>query len=743
VEAVIDEENPEQGLLLEDEEALDDDEWLNADELKAGGGWRETPAHKLYWLDVQHLTEYERMNASIETDEEFWDWFGDYARDQKLKPSTRSEGKQRKERGQVAAYKSGDYDWGWKKDESGYSSGGYLRDMWKGWGYSQASSDLTRRLAVALGAVSTTVQAIRTKPGRYRVKLADDTQNNPTSFTSFDEDLVVVSPVPLKDSSLDEQRGIEITTGWALHEAGHTEYTVDVYHDVTQPYVLRPAAVSGMLCNILEDVRIERLVGESFPGFEPYFAWSLEYLWQITAKDAEGNPIERDGRWTGQDLNAKLNWVIRVIRWANEFEPFVDKAVANGDVAAKDEFTWWRAWLADYDEGRIGMRQSLIDALARLAEDPQTEQEMKAQAEQEKAVEQAAGQSLDGITGDQLRDMLKRLIEDMSKGGKQPIMAPCPSPGGPTGVSVKKGQAQAEKAQLNQGEANEIDQLIAELMEVDSPPPHYRDQWHGWVPNTIVRKPLETDPSKGMWAAINQNDPLLQRLKGAFVFRPAAPEYSNRLLKSGQIDDEELYRWKMGDFRVFEQRVIESKPDTDITILIDQSGSMSGQKLRTAVRLCRLMQEILRTTNGTTLRVRSHTNGVDGEDTSMYRIWEPGDPQSRLALPLALPSGANNDGWALGWCIDELLKIGKPSNQKVLFILSDGIPAGKGYSGTPAMDHVRRVTEWGAKQGVVTIQIAVGMYDEESQKRMYANYVVYEDDASIPGKLTKIMSKIL
>lgn len=184
-------------------------------------------------------------------------------------------------------------------------------------------------------------------------------------------------------------------------------------------------------------------------------------------------------------------------------------------------------------------------------------------------------------------------------------------------------------------------------------------------------------------------------------------------------------------------------PGAANAILIDQSGSMSGPKLATAARLARLTQAIIATTHGTTMRVRSHTNGCDEDDTSIFRIWEAGDPQSRLGLPQALPHGANNDGWAIGWCIDELLKLGKPGNQKLLIVMSDGIPAGNGYSGEPAMKHVRRVTDWGIAQGVMTVQIAIGVLSEEDQARMYRRFLVYENDERLPGQLMTALAGIL
>ena len=174
------------------------------------------------------------------------------------------------------------------------------------------------------------------------------------------------------------------------------------------------------------------------------------------------------------------------------------------------------------------------------------------------------------------------------------------------------------------------------------------------------------------------------------------------------------------------------------------SGSMSGSKLDLAVRLVTLVKMILATTHGVTFRVRAHTNGWDPhEATQMQRIWEQGDPDTRLGIPQTLPHGGNNDGWALGWCIDELLKISKTGNQKILFIFSDGIPAGYGYSGGPAMDHVRHVTDWGERNGVTTIQVALGVFSEDDQTRMYRHFVVYRGDAELPGQLEKLLAGLL
>jgi hypothetical protein len=709
------------------EEIEEEEDLVPEHERIAGGGWRADQNKDQFWIPLKHLTEFERMNNSIEGDEEFWTWFDDFKKTAKLRGSTQNK-RERKQRGQV------DEPWVSKWTPSVKSASDYLHGWWKGYGY-EGTSEVSSRLAIALGVISTTIQAVRSKAGRYRVKLASAEQEKqgPTSYTSLSDEEIVVSPAALLDPKLDERAAIEISTGWGLHEAGHTEWTEEPYNDIIKPFPLAPKAVAAILLNVLEDVRIERLMGEGFPGFAPYFQASLDYLWTIPIRDEAGKLVQKNGTWVGTDLNDKINWVIRTLRWPKEFKEIIDKELRQGLPNAGNsvvEFDWWRGLLADYDEGRLGARETLIEALARLASsDEKTQQEMKDQQQQEEAIDRAIKD---------LQGQIDAAIKELKKKGPIIDVCPAPTPGKPTGAD------KVQTAKVSEATAKEIDELVAENMQKDKPNPVYADAWAGKVPPTIVRRPLETEASREMWTHMNRPDPLTGRLRGAFIFRPADPEYSTRLLKSGSIDEEELWRAKTGDYRVFEQRTIESKPDTDITILIDQSGSMSGHKLATAARLTMLVQAIIATTQGTTLRVRSHTNNVNtGDDTSIFRIWERGDSQSRLALPETLPQMANQDGWAIGWCIDELLKTGKQGNQKLLIVMSDGIPAGHGYTGAPAMDHVRKVTDAGERMGVTTVQIAIGGSQESNQKRMYKHYIIFKSDMELPRDLTKILTKIL
>ncbi len=84
--------------------------------------------------------------------------------------------------------------------------------------------------------------------------------------------------------------------------------------------------------------------------------------------------------------------------------------------------------------------------------------------------------------------------------------------------------------------------------------------------------------------------------------------------------------------------------------------------------------------------------------------------------------------------------------QKIVVVLSDGLPSGAGYGGAPAAAHVRRTVKWAERQGVTVWQIAIDPHDirPEEQESMYpGSWIGYESDARLPKQLTALMSRFL
>lgn len=673
---------------------IDPEEWLNAGELADCGGYRKDRKGWSWWLPEKELAYFEMINndPDYKDDSTFFDWFEKFRKERDLRASRTA---------------SWSYGTGIKKS---YDSDSYFKSMWKGFGFGAKGygSEETTELATALGFVQTLIQAVRTRPGRYNVQFAtEDTRDRPTSYSDFGNQSIVISPQAAMDKKLDSDKKIRITTGWALHEASHTEHTIDRWPVLLRPFPLKPPQVGSLLLNIVEDVRIEERMGKDFPGFADYFEDSRLYLWTIGGDKTDIGVMP-------DNLDKMLSFIVRTIRWPDKLEP----ELASDE--AKEEFAWWKEWHADYNtlEKNPDIRVHLEKALNRLAAMFRAEMEEKTKEWEE--AEKAAGR---------VESALKKIIGEMEKAMREGAKIPdsCGSP--------SKG-----KDVLSREASIEVERKLEEEWDIEAKDEHTPSDGLGAVSNykLLVRRPILPDTSKYE----PDKGPMARRLRSAFVLRPARPEYSDRLLRQGQVDDDELWRWGVGDFRVFEQKIRDSAPDTDITLLVDESGSMGYKKMGTAKRLAQLMLSCLADMQGVNLRVRGHTgqNSDFPEGIVINRIWEPGDDQRRISLLSA--DAQNMDGYAIEWCVKEL-QGGRGDTQKILIVIADGEPYAHGYNGGSALRHVRDVVNKAERNGVYVIQLGVGNdLSEAEQKQMFNHYIPYSDDENLLRDLTKLMTKL-
>jgi hypothetical protein len=674
--------------------AVDPEEWLNAGELSDHGGYRKDRKGWSWWLPEKELAMYEMTNndPDFADDKAFWEWFDEFRVERGLKASRTS---------------AWTYAPGVKKS---YDSDSYFKSMWTGFGFGSKSgygSAASTELATALGFVQTLIQAVRSRPGRYKVEFAtEDSRERPTSYTDFENQLILISPQAALDKKLSTDKQIRITTGWALHESSHTEDTVDRWPVLFKPTLLKPPQIGSLLLNIVEDVRIEQRMGVRFPGFADYFEDSRLYLWDIGGD-------KKDIGLMPDDLTKMLSFIVRTIRWPDKLEP----ELASDE--AREEFEWWKEWHATYNtlDKNPAIRTHLEKALNRLS--AMFRPEMEKMVVDGEEAEKAAGRAESAI-----KKAIEDLVKKIKEAGKIPD--PCASP--------SKG-----KDVLSREVAKEVERKLGEEWEIEKREDHAPDGDLVSNYDLLVRRPL-TDSG---WMDYHEDKgPMARRLRSAFVLRPARPEYADRLLRQGQVDDDELWRWGVGDFRVFEQKIRESAPDTDITLLVDESGSMGGDRMDTAKRLAQLMVSCLADMGGVNLKVRGHT-GQNSDFPSgivINKIWDPGDDQRRIGLLRA--DSQNMDGYAIDWCVKELQK-GRGDTQKILIVIADGEPYGHGYSGRTAMNHVREVTTKAERNGVYVIQLGVGdSLQESEQKQMFNHYIPYVDDETLLRDLTKLMSKL-
>lgn len=593
-----------------------------------------------------------------------------------------------------------------------------LSGRWAGSTHRALQAEITtiQRLALALGPVRSVIRVIDDHVPPMTVNWAQvgkDDKGRPMSisYTDFENARVAINPIPVMEFGLvNPGKAIDISTGFAMHEAAHGKHSRDKFQALLdREYIghegathrdipaFRPMRVACYLLNLVEDVRIEDATSKDWPGFGAYFDAVLDWVWG-EMRQHHDVPIT-----VGKTVADRLKVVFLACRYpANVPAEFDDPA----------EIAWWQAWQHDYLSETTDVRETIRRGLDRLAGRPETQAEMDKMARDEKREEAA---------GERLRAQIERLMREGIPGTYQVCI-------GDNG----------DMRPLTAEEAEGVDKLVREGLIVIEP---VIMSAGAACAEIRVSKPEETADSRR--AYIGKPTATVEALRAALVFRQELPRYDIKLQKSGELDDTELHRWSMGDNRIFTERVIEGRPDVLMGLLVDLSGSMAwGSKLPTAQRLAQLMLWALHDQVGVTTRVWGHTGDLGTSGSDIYRLWEPGDPLTRLGLIDDLDHADNYDSFAINYCLSQM--VDAPEPQKVLVVLSDGLPAGHGYGGQAAAHHVRQVTDWGRRNGINVIQIAIDRNLQiEDQVEMFGaeNVIPYTSDADLPKQLTKVMLK--
>lgn len=226
------------------------------------------------------------------------------------------------------------------------------------------------------------------------------------------------------------------------------------------------------------------------------------------------------------------------------------------------------------------------------------------------------------------------------------------------------------------------------------------------------------------------------------------PEEDFARYKKGSLDTGALWRVSTNEKRLFNRR----EPDVHtcaVSLLIDGSGSMnsrtryydeSSTRFKDALRAGAIIEEALRglvpldiTVFTTGYSEVSHfpLKGFDDKSdiNHCWSFYQHGDG----------PFWGNADGYSIAIVGDELKK--RPEDQKILFVISDGLPA---FS--DGVEETRNAVRNLKQAGVKVIGIGVGEEALNSQTdflRMYEKQSVLIETEKITDYLIRYLSKLL
>lgn len=164
--------------------------------------------------------------------------------------------------------------------------------------------------------------------------------------------------------------------------------------------------------------------------------------------------------------------------------------------------------------------------------------------------------------------------------------------------------------------------------------------------------------------------------------------YTKHLYTGKRIDVRDAYRW---DGKMFSNK---RHPDTDpniaVALLVDESGSMTGERIIAARNAAILVYDFCKSLN-IPLCIYGHTESYCSRNLIMtsYSEFDSYDNKDGERLMNISAKDNNRDGMALRFVCELLSK--RTEKVKLCLVISDGSPAAFRYSGKLAEDDIRSV----------------------------------------------------
>ncbi len=511
------------------------------------------------------------------------------------------------------------------------------------------------------------------------VHFESDGHKNTTACTDGKE--IILPAIP--DNLEFTHEEVLTMRGLLDHEAGHVRHT---NFDAVQKFSKTQSEQAFSIANTLEDIRLEKLVMEEYPGSVKNFKGMRESIGEKELEFVSNNPDV----FTTITAPAVQNAIIR----AGTLD-YAGKPNEKMFDLLPDRFKAWGKKFSDEAKACQSTEEILNLALAveRLLEESEKNKKPDPMDDEKK---EGSGEGLDGNPEDFKFDKNGDFTEGKSSGkgkeGKELVDS--------QGNKMLEGPIEAVTKNLR----GKIDQFMkSEKASGDNyrvMTTRYDEVFSKKSVNTRsdYRKlqmekssAVEYEKVKGQLGGLVNT--MKAKLRRALMAKESRDWDFGR--EFGKLDTKRLVVGSLGAPTVYKQRKDRMELDTAVHFLIDLSGSMSGSKVRVARDATIAFAECLEGTQ-ISYQISGFDNGGDGDWRDLYRGAERSGKVFHRVEPLNIfkfkefgeslqlakgpistiheaASGNNSDRDAILWAYHELM--GRPEKRKILFVLSDGQPA--------------------------------------------------------------------
>lgn len=231
---------------------------------------------------------------------------------------------------------------------------------------------------------------------------------------------------------------------------------------------------------------------------------------------------------------------------------------------------------------------------------------------------------------------------------------------------------------------------------------------------------------------INKYRKFINSIKSTTEAKESGYRYGTNIDSSNLSDPKKRY-WQRNSQDI-------ETPELVVSLLIDGSGSMFGEKELAAKKATIILHEILASAK---INHRIAEFRTLHEDTAEHNILinynhKENDKYNLIRID---SNGCNRDGLAIKWALNDILK--QPQPNKIIIIISDGLPSA--YNSYTEAEADLKSSIKKAKTKKVPV-IAIALEDEmvyQELKKYYKNILYCKKLEKLPDMLAKIITEAL
>ena len=500
------------------------------------------------------------------------------------------------------------------------------------------------------------------------------------------------------DASLSAGRKVDIFTGLAVHEGSHL-----LYSDFSVP-ARAENRIIGLLHNVIEDERIEMLTGRDRPGLANFLGCAKYYFF-----DRHSSRMKKKTE-AGLPKTARLlNAIISMIRYPESLDGADAAEFADALLEVRDIILPF----PETCEGTLDRAREIYKVISKFFEKEQQEKKPSGSGRPEGSDgENAPRQQSPSLQARKLAQDLEEALKDTMESLEKDVVQ-TPSDGrGRSQISPDRMSAEvkADNGRLGKALAGDLE--------------------YGKMDRVNVRHPK---PLKSAYLeSLERVRRYIPAMSGILRSNGSDRSWELRGLRSGRLDTGKLAEALQGVESIYRRESTVRADRMAVCILVDESGSMDGDKIEAARDTAVLLNEALTPVRNVDLYIYGHTT----ESGSFVRlnVYREGNSSKfdRYVLGSLEADYSNVDSKAIR---EAAARVRARTQDRCLFIvISDGAPC-------EPEENVRNAVRILSRDGFTVV--SVGIDFEYDPSAMYENHVDMTDLSRLAPDLGRMIKKAI